>query len=255
MPRRSRRGLGGGAGGAYRWWGYAALALLAITCVVLVAAVIVKTRNDAAIAAREASSYTPPPLTAPSPSATSSLPIVSVVGDQFTSGTSADSGTKAEWPALLGAAAKADVKTIAAAGAGYVAAGEGGATLVSEAAKVDPASKVVVLFGGANDQSSSPLSLAKAATKAISAAGTRAPDAKIVVVGPASALATPPQSLLTVRDTLKSAASIGHASWVDPITEDWLSSSSSLTNADGQPTDQGQKVLESKFEAVLRTDL
>lgn len=255
-PRAPRSRLAGGritgGGGGVRPWGYVALAVLAVLCIALVAAVIVKTRNDAAIAAKEAAAYTPPPPSTPSASPSAALPVVSVVGDQYTTGTKADSGAKSEWPALLATALNAQVKTYAAAGAGFVTKGSGGATLVTEASKVDPASTVVVLFGGTNDQPVSSLTVASAATNAIKAAHTRAPKAKIVVVGPASGQATPPQSLTAIRDTLRVAANVQKAKWVDPISGGWLSSSASLTDGSGNPTNQGEKVLETQLRSALK---
>lgn len=253
-PRTPRGGRGAGGGWDGRVWSYIALAVLAAICVALIVAVVVKTRNDAAVAAKEAAAYTAPPLAAPSPSASvaSTQPVVSVIGDELTAGSSSDSGTRAEWPALLASALHAHVKTVAAPGAGYVTKGAGGATLVSEAAQADPASSVVVLFGGGNDASSSSLAVATAAIRAIAAAEAAAPSAKIVVVGPTSSVTTPPPAILAIRDSLQGAAKAAKADWQDPISGGWLSSSSALTTSSGVPNDQGEKALESKLEPVLK---
>lgn len=254
-PRPPQFTRGGGGG---RVWGYLALAMLAVICIALVVAVIVKTRNDATIAAKAAAAYTPPPplTTAPTSSSAAASPVVSVAGDEFTAGTSADSGTRFEWPALLQAALKAHVKTYAAQGAGYLTTGSGGATLVTEAGKVDPSSTVVLIVGGANDQlSGDALAVAEAATRAISAAHTAAPKATIVLVGPASGLATPPASLTTISNALQGAAGAAGAQWVDPISDHWLSSSPSLSDAQGRPTDAGEKAIESNLQAVLENSV
>jgi hypothetical protein len=96
------------------------------------------------------------------------------------------------------------------------------------------------------------VAVATAVTKAISAVQRAAPNAKVVVVGPASSLATPSPALLAIRDSVRAAARIGKADWQDPIAGNWLSSSSSLTTSSGVPNDQGEKEIESKLESALK---
>jgi hypothetical protein len=214
-----------------------------------VATVLAKASRDAALAEREAAAFTPPPLNAATALAP---PVVTVIGDGVTVRVGTGPGPKTEWPALLATALGAKVSRLAADGAGYVGGGSHG-TFATLAARVPPSSKVIVFFGGARDRDVSSLALVTAATRAFAAARTVAPNAALVVIGPTSAAGTAPQSLITVRDTLKSAADVAGATWVDPISGGWLSAG--LADSSGAPTKQGQQAIERKLAAVLEPKL
>ena len=247
-PRRPRGDRG-------RWRGYVLLAVLTVVCVAVVVAVIGKAGADAALAQRDAAAYTPPalpmpraPTPIPTPTPTRALPVVSVIGDGDTAGSPDDSGTKSEWPALLGTALHVHVVRSAATDAGYVAGRSVADTFVGRAAKIEPSSKVVVFFGSTNDRTASALELANAVTRAVLTARKVAPEAQVVVVGPAAA--NPSPSTLTVRDTIRSAADALQVTWVDPIAGNWLSGT--LTGSGGHPTDKGHRALESRLESVVQ---
>ena len=164
--------------------GIAVLVVLALVCGGLITAVVLKTQHDAAVAAQEAANYTPPPLATPTP-------------DRHGSGRRGDRRRHRRAPprpasrrrrsgarcwARRSQARSPPTPRAAWATPRRAASGE---TFVQAAAKVPSNADVVVFFGGAADSNVSPLSLAKAATDAFAAAKTQAPDAKLIVVGPA----------------------------------------------------------------------
>ena len=228
--------------------GIAVLVVLALVCAGLIAAVVVKTRNDAAIAAREAAAYTPPPLMTPTPAATG--PAVAVIGDGTVS-TAATGLTAGErWPTLLQSLLFGTVTSSASGSSGY-ATGATDSTFVARAQKVRASSDVVVFFGGADDAAVSALSLAKAATSAYAAAAEQAPDAEIVVVGPVLSGGTSAADLTRIRQSLRSAARISKATWVDPIESKWLPASSRNASSASALTRSDEKAIAAKMKALV----
>ncbi|WP_345481922.1 hypothetical protein [Amnibacterium soli] len=232
--------------------GIVVLVVLALVCAGLITAVVVKTRNDAAIAAREAADYTPPPLATPEPVATG--PVVAVIGDGSTS--SAGSGVTAtqRWTALLESSLGGTVDADAAGGMGYAAKSRSGGTFVQAAGDVPSNAKVVVFFGGAADSNIAPLSLAKAATNAYAAAMQQAPDAKILVVGPAISSGVDTTDLATIRDTLRGAAALVQATWIDPVDKDWLPASKRSASP-GDLSASDEKAIASKMRDAVEKAL
>lgn len=229
--------------------GLVVLVVLALICAGLITAVVIKTRDDAAVAAREAANYTPPPLSNPTPESTG--PVVAVIGDagvsQAASGVSADQ----RWTSVLESALGGQVSTIASAGMGYAAKDGSGQTFVQAAAKVPANADVVVFFGGAADSQVSALSVAKAVTDAISAATRQAPEAKIVVVGPAFSAGMSSADLTALRHRERNAATIAKATWVDPFEEQWLSSSARSAESASALSASDEKALATKVQAVV----
>lgn len=209
-PRRGRVGRPGP-----ETIGIVVLVVLAVVCVLMIGAVVQKTRSSSAIAAREAADYTPPPLS------TSATPVVAVIGDDTTTRAASGVSASKRWTALTAIAQRVSVRTFAASGSGYVTATKG-RTFVQQAAKVPVKSQVVVFFGGGHDAGKVVLSVARAATKAFAAARKRAPNATIVVIGPAIDGSGTGAQRSALRDVLHSSAQIANAIWVDPIDARWL---------------------------------
>jgi acyl-CoA thioesterase I len=245
-PSPWRRFAPGGPDGSARLISVVVLAVLVVVCLVLAVLGVVKATENASQAARAAAAYTPPPPSA----AAAATSVVTVIGDAA-SGASTSSSA---WPALLAKQLKVTVLPSAVAGEGWIAKGKGkgGATFVTDAAKVSPTSTVVVFFGGASDQSETALAVVQAEGKAIAAVRTQAPRAKIVVVGPVSTAAKPPQPLLRVRDAERTAAQAAKVRFVDPIAAKWFSGQSGVVGSDGAPTDKGQKLIEAALAAVIQ---
>lgn len=199
--------------------GIAVLAVLAVVCVALVVAVMLKTQRDAALAAAEAAAYTPPPLVPAAPAAAAS---VSIIGDDGLTAAARGVAADSRWPALLDDRLSGGVRSLARPGAGYTVEGEDGGTFVDAAQDLPKASRAVVVVGGAADAGATPLALARAASRALSDAAVRAPDARLVVVGPLyrpEGVST--GQLTAVRDVLRTAAALAEATWIDPIGSRW----------------------------------
>lgn len=253
--RRLRRG---GAGGIV-------LAALLVVCIGLVVAVVLKTEADAATAAREAQAYRPPsvgasatpttPGSSGSASASTSVPqtygtgpLVTVVGDGLTVAPATGGGTP--WPATAATQLDARMTVLGGRASGYTTGGAG--TFVRQAGTVDAASRVVVFVGGVRDAGAGQFALLKAATRAYAAATARAPNTRLVVVGPAWPTADPPRSVRVVTDALQRSAALAEATWVDPVSRGWLRSPGRLSADGTHTTAAGQRELASDLVPVLQ---
>jgi hypothetical protein len=88
---------------------------------------------------------------------------------------------------------------------------------------------------------------------ALETAKAKAPEAKIIVVGPPSYSTAPAPELLGLRDVLKGAARHAGASFVDPIAEDWIAGHvEELIGPDGEhPSAAGHLRLAQLMEGVI----
>ena len=233
--------------------GISVLVLLALVCGGLITAVVLKTRQDAVVAAREAAEYTPPPLATPAPASTG--PVVAVIGDGTTSAAANGVSAGERWSALLAKSLGGTVAAEASAGMGYAVKGSSAETFVQAAARVPSDADVVIFFGGAEDSRVSSLSLVKAATNAYSTAKSEAPDAKLIVVGPAIRAGVDDADLATLRNSLRGAAAIAQATWVDPIDLEWLSTSRQEAASPTALSKGNEKTIAAKLQAVIKKAL
>ena len=86
------------------------------------------------------------------------------------------------------------------------------------AASVPTDSAAVVFVSGSAEAGTPTLALLRGATRALSAAATRAPDARLIVVGPAADGSVPAADLASLRVDLQAVAKIAGATYVDPAT-------------------------------------
>jgi lysophospholipase L1-like esterase len=194
------------------------LGALVAVCVLLAGVGIVRAQDQSQAATRDAAAYTPPPLQTPPPP----QPVVYVVGDDTTMAADKGVSTAQRWPALAGESLRATFVTKAGSGAGYTRPGASDRTFTQQA-RLAPAYADVVLFvGGANETGASETQLTTNATSAYAAARTAAPHAKIVAVGPVNRAIASPARLGLVTATLKKAATSAKVTWVDPLGEHWL---------------------------------
>ncbi len=200
---------------------WSAVAVLVAVVLFLLPASILgqQSASQAAVAAREAAGYTPPPLPTATPAAG---PITAVLADETADRASTGVTASERWPALLGSRLKADVTTIAADGSGYVTTAGSGRTFVGAAARVPSDAEVVLVVGGANDALLPAAVLGPAAAQAIAAVHQRAPGAVVALVGPVVTNGLSAGPLATLRGTLSAAAAAAGATWVDPIGSKWL---------------------------------
>jgi hypothetical protein len=226
--------------------------VLAAVCGGVGLSLVQRNRAADASAEREASTFTPPPVSVVGPA------LVSVVSDETSGavpGTAAARTAPTPWMSYVSSSLSVRIAPFVVPRSGYTKTGvstaDGGSTFVTRAGQISTTTRVALLIGGSADRSASRLSLIRGATSALAAARGSSASARLVVVGPTAPPGDVDQDLLDVRDTLKSAAGVADATFVDPIGSGWLdrpaywSSSGTLTAA-------GQKELGARLITVLR---
>lgn len=187
---------------------------------------------------------------------------VAVVSDSYTTGTEEGGLGPRSWPArawqMLGAEGERIAPDVAAEKrAGYVTPGDHHSIfydLTYRAVRDDDA--LVVFFGSRNDESADPQLLAGKVRDTFGLARTRAPAARLLVIGPAWPTADVPAAILRIRDVLFGAALGAGAAWVDPIAERWFVGRPELIGADGvHPTDAGHQYLADMIAPLIRAQL
>lgn len=190
-----------------------------------------------------------------------------IIGDSDTSGSAEGGAGAAGWPTLVTNNLKSQGITLelrvgATGGAGYF--GDGQSTVrtfisqVSEAAGAND--QLVVLFGSRNDQYGvEPPNFAGQYTTAVqrtlARAKEKAPDAAILVIGPAWtawAKNPPNAAVLLVRDTLRKQAEAAGTTFVDPIAEQWFVGQPELMGSNGENlNDRGHQFLAEKIGPLV----
>lgn len=144
-------------------------------------------------------------------------PIVGVVGPASLR----SNGFTERWTSQAAHELDIRIDRVAGGSAGYLAGTKpAAATYLRAAGKVDPASSTVVFVGDASDAGGDRLDVLRAATRTFAVATSRAPRAKLVVVGPVP-VGTPSPAVLALRDDLRTAAEVAGATWVDPTADGW----------------------------------
>lgn len=182
---------------------------------------------------------------------------VVVIGDSLSTGYGTSPAEA--WPELLGDNLQSgqqpmQVITAAANGAGYVAAGDGGETFMSEVeGSLDDSADVVILFGSDNDFGADPADLRTAISDTLVATQVLAPHAARIVVGPLAAFDPSEEDLQVIRGQEQEAALDAGVAFVDPILEHWVSSADSpLLGPDGEhPSIEGQEFLYGKLKSIV----
>ncbi|MCJ1709216.1 SGNH/GDSL hydrolase family protein [Microbacterium sp. VKM Ac-2923] len=198
--------------------------------------------------------YTPPPAGEVAPVEVTD---VAVVGDSFTGGSGMDSGAPARWPANLSGFS---VTTYHEGGTGYAAtldSADGPSNFMTRVEQM-PADGVdnLVFFGSINDGRLGYQATYDAAAATYAAAQIKWPDARILVIGPASPKWPVPAEFTTSRDAVRDAASSAGVAFFDPIDARWFEGSPELIGSDGtHPTDAGHAYLAQQMEAVLELQL
>ncbi|MEA5457185.1 SGNH/GDSL hydrolase family protein [Sinomonas sp. JGH33] len=180
-----------------------------------------------------------------------------VIGDSLSTGLGSSAADS--WPVLVERDEETrldqfDVVNAAQNGSGYVTPGDEAGTFMTEVTQyVTPEARVVLFFGSDNDIGSTADQIREAAESAVEAARERAPEARIIVVGPPSYSANPDAELLDIRDALRSAAFRTKATFIDPIAEGWIAErADELIGPDGEhPNAAGHLRLAALMEDVL----
>lgn len=116
--------------------------------------------------------------------------------------------------------------------------------------------RLVVLFGSLNDQVNPPEQLAPLVQRTLAEAMTRAPNARLLVIGPAWVQPDPPPGMLVARDVIKAEAQAIGATFVDPLTEAWFANHPELIGTDGnRPNDAGHEYMAEKILPLIAQQL
>lgn len=186
---------------------------------------------------------------------------VVIIGDSLSTG----HGTSPDlaWPNLVqgdtrGGQHPLSIVNASANGSGYVSTGDGGSTFLSQVDEsVQKTTQLVLIFGSENDMGSDATQLKQAAAKTLAEINAKAPDAKIVVVGPPSYTDNPEASRLEVRDEDRAAANEAGAVFIDPIQDQWImGQADQLIGPDGDhPSVAGQHYLQANMEKIITGNL
>lgn len=139
-----------------------------------------------------------------------SAPTVAVVASSRLAGSSTST---AAWPWRI--ATRVDARIDRLTASGYLRPSTA-TSFAGVAAKVPADSAAVVLVSGTAEAGESRLAVLTGATAALSAAAGRAPDARLVVVGPVDDGRTAPEERQALADGLRAAAKIAGARYLDP---------------------------------------
>jgi acyl-CoA thioesterase I len=180
---------------------------------------------------------------------------IAVIGDSYTTGSPADSGPPALWPALL----TGDDFTVTAyawSGTGYASTWEtpeGPSNYVTRVDQMPGAGiDTVLFFGSINDGFFGYDTTRGGADEAFAKALAKWPDATILVVGPASPIWPVPGGYLAARDATRDAARAAGLTFIDPIDDGWFEGMPELIGVDGiHPNDQGHAYLAERLRRVL----
>ena len=143
---------------------------------------------------------------APRPAA----PIVSVLAARRLLGTTTEDGS---WPWRIGR--DGGVRIVRTAASGYLRPSS--SSSLARAATMIPASSAAVVFvTGTAEAGSSRIAILSDATAAFSAAASRAPHAKLIVVGPLFDGSQSPEAVSALRLDLQTAATIAEARFMNP---------------------------------------
>ena len=73
-----------------------------------------------------------------------------------------------------------------------------------------------------------------------------------MVVGPVIAQGVSAIELTAIRDTLRNAAGIANATWVDPIDSNWLAAAQQSASSPNALTATDEKTIASKMQAAIK---
>lgn len=201
----------------------------------------------------------PPPLEAtPEPG----VDYIAIIGDGFSVGSKGSGGDPDAWPSLIrpllhrqGHVVQAS--TSAASSYGYIPRGPEGRKFHDIAPRVvGKNTDVVVLFGAARDKTMLPdgARLASLVSLTMQRVQDLAPNARLLVIGPAVMGPQPPNDILQVRDIVREQAQAHRATFVDPLAEGWFTSQE-LANDKGRPNAAGQILLAEKIAPLIAGQL
>lgn len=183
-------------------------------------------------------------------------PLVSVIGDSYTLGSSMGGTRDHGWAAIVFEDLSADVAVEARDGSGYVSGVEHGVAFGQLVESISPESDVVIVFGSGNDMSCTPDEVEAAALSLLGEVRMIAPLAKVVMVGTPWPTADFPDNVRAIRDRLYRVAGDVGVTFVDPLAERWFWDEPGLIGTDGvHPTDAGHAYMAAQLRPVILASL
>ncbi len=179
------------------------------------------------------------------------------IGDSYTGGSpmGGSRGTPSNW--VLHAATTIRAKSTPVlenesgiGGSGYVNRGPNNSPTFGEKTNevINGNTDVVVFFGSINDMKQPLNEITSAADKAWTDAKVKAPDAQIIIVGPAWMRRDIPDSIDAITQSLKALAARHEFEFVDPDAERWFLDKPDLIGSDGtHPIDAGHVLMADKL--------
>ncbi|SCX30463.1 Lysophospholipase L1 [Mycolicibacterium fluoranthenivorans] len=197
-----------------------------------------------------------PVLTAsPQPDAT----YVSIIGDLYTAGSPSEGEGRKSWPSiaegiLRDQGVRITLNIGAKRGSGYAWHSWPRSVVFIDQVRqvVGSNTKLVIIFGSASDQGNPPSQLNLLVEHTLAEAKAKAPNAKLLIIGPAWALDDPPSGLLQARDVVKAQAEAAGALFVDPLAEAWFAGKPELLGKDGdRPNDAGHVFMAEQIAPLM----
>lgn len=187
------------------------------------------------------------------------VPHVDIIGDSYVAGSDQGGYGSTNWTKIVGSRFYAeshpiDMNVIGRASAGYVVRGSAKATFAEAAAtSLRSTADLVLVFGSRNDGKQSPGIMAAAATDLYTKIHERAPNAKLIVVGPAWVDENVPDFITDDSRAISASATAAGAVFVDPLGERWFfGEDAKLIGSDGvHPTDAGHQYLAEKMYGLI----
>jgi lysophospholipase L1-like esterase len=188
---------------------------------------------------------------------------VVVIGDSYTGGSAAGgfgphAWTGLLWDRLAQQGIHLDPQVSGLGGSGYVTRGPTHAVFGDAATEfVQPDDKVVVFFGGLNDGMQPPDQVAAAARAAFEHVRQTAPNARLLVIGPAWPNDAREPALLNLVSAIRGEAEAVGADFVDPVADGWfVGTPPGFIGGDNiHPTDAGHVYMADKIEPYMHDEL
>lgn len=176
---------------------------------------------------------------------------IAIIGDLFTSGSGFDGLGANGWPSIVAEMLRVQgvdiiTRVAAKAGSGYAGHSMPGSVPFIEQVRqvVGSNNRVVILFGSLHDQGNPPDRLAPVVRRTLEEAKNKAPNATLLVIGPAWVHPDPPQGMFVARDVVKAEAEAMGVTFVDPLAEGWFLGQPELIDAKGnRPNNAGYRYM------------
>lgn len=235
-------------GSRSRWNAWSVAGIAIVTAVVVFAGYAGYVSLTAPDEPDYVSTYTPPP----NGGQVEYLP-VSILGDSYTAGSGAEKGRS--WANEITRRMCWKTNINGQAGSGYVAQGARPeyTPFPDRVAAVTDNGPALILVQGSTNDAGRP-AVQETAARTYADLRARAPQARIVVIGPTAAPSTKPETLLPVRDALRAATAEAGVDFIDPIELGWLPNPGSYNEQDRlHPTTLGAAEYATNTKAMLES--